>query len=78
MCQRCSKWALLSTNKVFVAARALLASAIREGGATAAALNNLAIVYKTFEKEFQKELSNIDAAAVSRIYSNIELCYNVL
>jgi hypothetical protein len=54
MCQRCSKWALLSTNKVFVAAGALLASAIREGGATAAALNNLAIVYKTFEKEFQK------------------------
>jgi len=48
------------------------------GGATAAALNNLAIVYKTIGKDFRKELSNIHIAAVSRIYSNIELCYKVL
>jgi hypothetical protein len=35
------------------------------GGGDRAALNNLAIVYKTFGKEFRKELSNIDTAAVS-------------
>ncbi len=37
---------LLSADKDFAAAEALLSSAIREGGPTTAALNNLAIVYQ--------------------------------
>ena len=41
-------------------------------------LGGLQSVYETFGKEFRKELSNIDIAAVSRIYSYIKLCYKVL